>query len=54
MIYLLIIKRIVADEKYTFEITGQGDVLEPYGGVVSIGSGSGFATGIILFLKHFL
>lgn len=39
---------IVADEKISLEITGNGDVLEMTDGVISVGSGSPYATG-----KHF-
>lgn len=35
---------IVADGKNTYELTGNGDVLEPMDGVVAIGSGAPFAT----------
>lgn len=33
----------MADEKVSFELTGNGDVLEPSNGIVSIGSGGSFA-----------
>ncbi|KAL7522108.1 hypothetical protein ACHAWX_006800 [Stephanocyclus meneghinianus] len=36
---------IVADKKATFEITGNGDVLESHDGVLGVGSGSSFAIG---------
>jgi ATP-dependent protease HslVU (ClpYQ) peptidase subunit len=35
----------VADAKNTFELTGNGDVLEPFHGVMGIGSGGMFAQG---------
>lgn len=34
---------IVADDKVTLVLTGNGDVLEPEGGVVAIGSGGNYA-----------
>ncbi len=34
---------IVADAEHTYQITGNGDVLEPEGGVAAIGSGGAFA-----------
>lgn len=34
---------LVADDKVTFELTGNGDVLEPQGGVMGVGSGGSFA-----------
>lgn len=34
---------VVADKAQTFILSGVGDVLEPEGGVASIGSGSGYA-----------
>lgn len=34
---------IVADINHTFLISGNGDVLEPEGGIASIGSGGGYA-----------
>jgi ATP-dependent HslUV protease subunit HslV len=34
---------IVADSKVTLVLTGQGDVLEPDGGITAIGSGGNFA-----------
>ena len=34
---------IVADSEHTYQITGNGDVLEPEGGVAAIGSGGAFA-----------
>ncbi len=34
---------VVADADRTFLLTGSGDVLEPDGGVVAVGSGGGFA-----------
>ena len=36
---------VVADETTTLEITGNGDVLEPHDGVISVGSGSPYAIG---------
>ena len=36
---------IVADKKASFEITGNGDVLESHDGVLGVGSGSSFAIG---------
>ena len=36
---------VVADERVTLEITGNGDVLESHDGVISVGSGSPYATG---------
>ena len=36
---------IVADENVTLEITGNGDVIESHDGVISVGSGSPYATG---------
>ena len=36
---------LVADEKVSFEINGNGDVLESHDGVLGIGSGSLFAIG---------
>jgi ATP-dependent HslUV protease subunit HslV len=43
---------IVADERISLEITGNGDVLEMHDGVVSVGSGSPYALGkIISFLR---
>ena len=37
---------LVADANNSFELTGNGDVLEPEGGVVAIGSGGSYALGI--------
>ncbi len=34
---------IVADSEHTYQITGNGDVLEPEGGVAAIGSGGAYA-----------
>jgi ATP-dependent HslUV protease subunit HslV len=34
---------VVADQERTFLLTGSGDVLEPDGGVVAVGSGGNFA-----------
>ena len=34
---------IVADRDHTYQITGNGDVLEPEGGVTAIGSGGAYA-----------
>ncbi len=34
---------IVADGEHTYQITGNGDVLEPEGGVTAIGSGGAYA-----------
>ena len=34
---------VVADKAQTFILSGVGDVLEPEGGIASIGSGSGYA-----------
>ncbi len=34
---------VVADGERTFLLTGSGDVLEPDGGVVAVGSGGNFA-----------
>ena len=36
---------LVADANNTFELTGNGDVLEPFHGVMGIGSGGMFAQG---------
>jgi ATP-dependent HslUV protease subunit HslV len=36
---------IVADEKISLQLTGNGDVLEMNDGVISVGSGSPYATG---------
>ena len=36
---------LVADKKASFEITGNGDVLESHDGVLGVGSGSSFAIG---------
>jgi len=36
---------LVADAANSFELTGNGDVLEPEGGVVAIGSGGSYALG---------
>jgi ATP-dependent HslUV protease subunit HslV len=36
---------LVADEKESFEINGNGDVLESHDGVLGVGSGSAFAIG---------
>lgn len=36
---------LVADATNSFELTGNGDVLEPEGGVVAIGSGGSYALG---------
>ena len=36
---------LVADKKASFEITGNGDVLESHDGVLGVGSGSNFAIG---------
>ncbi|MGI9026847.1 MAG: ATP-dependent protease subunit HslV [Burkholderiaceae bacterium] len=34
---------VVADSEHTYQITGNGDVLEPEGGVAAIGSGGAYA-----------
>lgn len=34
---------IVADKNLSLQITGNGDVLEPHDGIISIGSGSPYA-----------
>jgi ATP-dependent HslUV protease, peptidase subunit HslV len=39
---------LVADDKNTFELTGNGDVLEPYYGVMGIGSGGHYAQGLAI------
>ena len=36
---------LVCDKKASFEITGNGDVLESHDGVLGVGSGSSFAIG---------
>ncbi|CAE7435181.1 hslV [Symbiodinium microadriaticum] len=36
---------LVADSNNTFELTGNGDVLEPFYGVMGVGSGGSFAQG---------
>jgi ATP-dependent HslUV protease, peptidase subunit HslV len=36
---------LVADERVSLEITGNGDVLESHDGVISVGSGSPYAIG---------
>jgi ATP-dependent protease HslVU (ClpYQ) peptidase subunit len=38
---------LVADATNSFELTGNGDVLEPEGGVVAIGSGGSYALGTV-------
>ena len=42
---------LVADEKESFEINGNGDVLESHDGVLGIGSGSPYAIGMFSFLS---
>ncbi len=37
---------IVADANNSFELTGNGDVLEPESGAIGIGSGDQYALGI--------
>jgi ATP-dependent HslUV protease subunit HslV len=37
---------LVADANHTFELTGNGDVLEPDHGAIAIGSGGSYALGI--------
>lgn len=34
---------VVADDKQSLTITGNGDVLEPHDGIIAIGSGGGYA-----------
>ncbi|CAM9315471.1 unnamed protein product, partial [Ectocarpus fasciculatus] len=41
---------IVADKDHTFEITGNGDVLEPHENVMAVGSGGHFAQAAALAL----
>jgi ATP-dependent HslUV protease, peptidase subunit HslV len=41
---------LVADDKYTFELTGNGDVLEPQNGVMGVGSGGTYAQAAALAL----
>jgi len=41
---------LVADAANSFELTGNGDVLEPEGGVVAIGSGGSYALAAALAL----
>lgn len=42
---------LVADKKASFEITGNGDVLESHDGVLGVGSGSAFAIGEFIVHK---
>jgi ATP-dependent HslUV protease, peptidase subunit HslV len=41
---------LVADRNVTFELTGNGDVLEPQNGVMGVGSGGSFALAAALAL----
>ena len=41
---------IVADEKISLQLTGNGDVLEMNDGIISVGSGSPYATGTFYFI----
>ena len=41
---------LVADKRASFEITGNGDVLESHDGVLGVGSGSNFAIGEFFFV----
>lgn len=43
---------LVADATNSFELTGNGDVLEPEGGVVAIGSGGSYALGTVDMQKE--
>lgn len=40
---------LVCDKDVSFEITGNGDVLEPKDGIMSIGSGGSYALGMLPF-----
>ena len=43
---------VVMDKKFSFIISGDGNVIEPDGSIVSIGSGGGFAQAAAMaFLK---
>lgn len=44
---------IVADKEITLVITGNGDVLEPEGGIAAIGSGGNFALAAARALKEY-
>lgn len=44
---------IVADEKYTFLISGTGDLIEPDDGIVGIGSGGAYALAAARALSQF-
>lgn len=41
---------LVADGKKSFELTGNGDVLESHDGILAVGSGSPYALGLLLSL----
>jgi len=45
---------LVCDKDVSFELTGNGDVLEPKDGVMGVGSGGLFATGTFLFFCTYL
>ena len=44
---------IVADKKETFVLTGNGDVVEPDGGITAIGSGGNYALAAALALNEY-
>ncbi|MBL4855061.1 MAG: ATP-dependent protease subunit HslV [Robiginitomaculum sp.] len=44
---------IVADKKETFVLTGNGDVVEPDGGITAIGSGGNYALAAALALNDY-
>jgi len=48
--YHLVKVLLVADRTSTFELTGNGDVLEPQNGVMGVGSGGTFALAAALAL----
>jgi len=44
---------IVADKKETFVLTGNGDVVEPDGGITAIGSGGNYALAAAMALNDY-
>jgi len=45
---------LVADGNKSFELTGNGDVLESHDGILAVGSGSPYALGLLIFYKMYL